>query len=376
MQQSFHIPLVPDGADYYSILENIYLLTPLSRNRKLFRSGGGIKSLRAFVCGWGAKPIADMLQSKVLSAAQLVDRHSALPFYERFVPPGLAPQWRKAVLTHSREGLYTAKNRWEILNSSRLRACLSCIEDDLHQFGTSYWRELHHLPGARVCSRHGEELVEQPESVKRTDVLDKGLLPDMVVDIGLIQKMVRKSFKAHKALADLVECTVGGGSTSLGPRERSLKLLRVVDLKPENLKSELMSFWGTETLRELSLNLEVAVNDQAIERLTRGTDYGCHPVLLAALITMIESGATCLPIPDGSDEDFLSFLAARFELPIEMVNLAVEVGYPLAAASALYAGDRRYVVAGDGLATERDTDCFFSVLPMDLWQGLPDSKRH
>ena len=80
MQQSFHIPLVPDGADYYSILENIYLLTPLSRNRKLFRSGGGIKSLRAFVCGWGAKPIADMLQSKVLSEAQLVVRHSALPF--------------------------------------------------------------------------------------------------------------------------------------------------------------------------------------------------------------------------------------------------------------------------------------------------------
>src|SRR5690606_21987686 len=94
-------------------------------------------------------------------ARSLALEHTLLPYFTCFLPR----RRRKEALQHLLAGtghLHMALG----INSSgvrpveRFRLCPVCTAHDIREFGETYWRRHHHLPGVFVCAEHGDYLLE------------------------------------------------------------------------------------------------------------------------------------------------------------------------------------------------------------------------
>jgi hypothetical protein len=96
-----------------------------------------------------------------LSLQEIVERHTMLPFYGRFLPR----ERLSACLDILKSGLNTSmpsklglQNQSNVVAPACLRFCRSCALEDISAYGETFWRRSHQLSGALVCSAHGEVL--------------------------------------------------------------------------------------------------------------------------------------------------------------------------------------------------------------------------
>lgn len=78
----------------------------------------------------------------------LLLKHSFLPFFSAI---------RTGYTTgdvQSRFEKYKQSHLWLSAPSGKLRACQNCVTSDINDFGFSYWRRSHQLPGLIRCHRH------------------------------------------------------------------------------------------------------------------------------------------------------------------------------------------------------------------------------
>lgn len=90
------------------------------------------------------------------SAEQIIYDRTLLPYFLPFAPPDVGRAAIDAMRGPSIGGL---KFRLGLLTSGirahhPLKACMDCIEDDLHSYASTYWHRSHQLPGAAVCLKH------------------------------------------------------------------------------------------------------------------------------------------------------------------------------------------------------------------------------
>lgn len=96
-----------------------------------------------------------------LTVEELAYRHTLLPYYTHFMQPGERARVLEAMLDrrahlHVRLGICAGA----VARTAFFRLCPVCTKEDVANYGETYWRRMHHLPGVVVCAAHGEVLVE------------------------------------------------------------------------------------------------------------------------------------------------------------------------------------------------------------------------
>jgi TniQ len=116
-----------------------------------------------------------------MQPVELLERHTLYPYLVAFTPPKRreyliskalgSPSERKSLGVSARHGFGAGRLR---------RVCPHCIRDDLKQYGESYWRRAHLLPGVHVCVQHNAWLLTTPVSVQRGAGTDQLMPTDLV----------------------------------------------------------------------------------------------------------------------------------------------------------------------------------------------------
>jgi len=91
-----------------------------------------------------------------LSLAELIKRHTLLPYYEPFLTQQQVDD-ANTLMAGNGEGLMLRlgliASRLEF--ASRVRFCFNCIDQDIACVGAAYWHRVHQLPGVLICPHHG-----------------------------------------------------------------------------------------------------------------------------------------------------------------------------------------------------------------------------
>ncbi|NEU78986.1 TnsD family Tn7-like transposition protein [Nostoc sp. UIC 10630] len=90
----------------------------------------------------------------------LIYKYTLYPFYSVFLPSKRASQVMESMKAdfggdiHTRTGIMASSLKMQ----RYLRFCPKCLEEDLQNYGESYWHKLHQTPGVLVCLVHGVTL--------------------------------------------------------------------------------------------------------------------------------------------------------------------------------------------------------------------------
>ncbi|SEF02858.1 TnsD family Tn7-like transposition protein [Pseudomonas migulae] len=91
-----------------------------------------------------------------LSLAEVIKRHTLLPYYEPFLTQQQVDD-ANTLMAGNGEGLMLRlgliASRLEF--ASRVRFCFDCIDQDMACVGVAYWHRVHQLPGVLICPHHG-----------------------------------------------------------------------------------------------------------------------------------------------------------------------------------------------------------------------------
>ena len=90
----------------------------------------------------------------------LIYKHTLYPLYSPFLPPERASQVLESMKgddggdIHTRAGIMASS----ITMPKYFRFCPTCLEEDLHNYGESYWHRIHQTPGVLACPLHRQIL--------------------------------------------------------------------------------------------------------------------------------------------------------------------------------------------------------------------------
>lgn len=96
------------------------------------------------------------------TANELIDAHTHLPLYSRFLDPGRTTRIRLKLQGKERRGIQflLGGGHKRMLSSQWLRYCPLCVRSDRTEYGECYWHRVHQVMGVEVCPHHGTWLEE------------------------------------------------------------------------------------------------------------------------------------------------------------------------------------------------------------------------
>jgi hypothetical protein len=100
-----------------------------------------------------------------MTVADIIDRHTPLPFFEPFVDPSTSTKVRNVMTQGSSSrsvGKLLGISRDEFLGPEYLQFCPACAAQDAIRTGFSFWHRVHQLPGVVVCPTHERALFRIP----------------------------------------------------------------------------------------------------------------------------------------------------------------------------------------------------------------------
>lgn len=103
-----------------------------------------------------AKEFAELALDGTISAAELIQHHTAFPIYASILGQGTAGRWAEA-LTKGDSGswnrFFPTKRDGELFSASP-RLCPQCVAEDEPRYGLAFWRVQHQIPFMRFCPEH------------------------------------------------------------------------------------------------------------------------------------------------------------------------------------------------------------------------------
>lgn len=118
---------------------------------------------------FGLQGLVDYLPSG-FQVSDLINDHTAYPYYARFLDPDTNKQLRAAMEGSSQQrcflGLGTTSCR--VPKHDKMMFCRDCAVDDRAAYGFATWKRAHQLAGVVVCPVHGAPLMES--LVRRIDL--------------------------------------------------------------------------------------------------------------------------------------------------------------------------------------------------------------
>lgn len=162
MGLNFHFfPAAYQDETLHSVLSRYAQLCGLRSCRAAFygsRQASFYSQNVAFPCQLG-ELIKALPSGTELSLAEVVKRHTLLPYYAPFLSQQQVED-AYALMAGNGKGLMLRlgliASRLEF--AARVRFCPVCIEQDITCVGAAYWHRVHQLPGVLVCPHHGSAL--------------------------------------------------------------------------------------------------------------------------------------------------------------------------------------------------------------------------
>lgn len=253
-----------------------------------------------------------------LSVAQIIKRHSVLPYYAPFLTNDQL-QYAHSSMAGDGRGLMLmlGVNASRVEGAARVRFCPSCLTDDISRFGAAYWHRVHQLPGVLVCPQHSQLLkVVDPSWYSRNSQqlnlpgddgvqahaiqLNAGVhtLPKLhQIACGSLQLLglERGPLPATAVRAFLLQAAVDLGLTS-GAAHR-LDLRRLASHMASLFKF-LPADWEYSVLRKAPPGLPATWVTKLL-RTPRGTH---HPLKYLVLANALGVDLTCIPCVDKPAE--------------------------------------------------------------------------
>lgn len=133
-------------------------------SRALFHSGLPTKQLLASVFGTNRSNTSFLIAADAtltarlagVSPVELVLEHSMLPYSTAFMPRERQRALLEKALNPRAQNESLASLTKNVTYSVKFkRVCPDCVREDLKNFGESYWRRSHLLPGVLWCPMHG-----------------------------------------------------------------------------------------------------------------------------------------------------------------------------------------------------------------------------
>jgi hypothetical protein len=164
-----------------------------------------LPQLRAnFLSIWPLAPLAPFYR---VSPEHLLWHHTTFPYATGFVTGESYELAKRATLQGGKgmaQLLAVMQNASFGLATRRL--CLRCVQEDLAQFGESYWHRAHNLPGVRMCAKHRCSLVSSqlPAGTLRTEYrlpieCETSALPDIGKSFGHLDLARRSVYLLNRS---------------------------------------------------------------------------------------------------------------------------------------------------------------------------------
>ncbi len=260
---------------------------------------------------------------------QLIDGHTALPFFSPFM--NLERAWQ------AREDMKISQTRLIPNNTGAssgpvplpmfLRFCPLCADEDRNQFGEYYWHRLHQLPGVEVCPVH-EVWLEQSSARARQRSYGSRYVSAEATVIACPPRNITKSVPDHRALINIARDAswlvdqrelLPGGEAILS---RYLKLYTKLGISTQSgivrrgkLKELLLMKYSPELLKFLHCDIKATDDEDWPAKLRTGLRRlkTAHPLQHLLLIqatgcTAEEFFSDCTtPVQSGSDMEIKPF---------------------------------------------------------------------
>ena len=90
------------------------------------------------------------------SSDRIIDHHTLLPYFARFLAPNQLEGIRRAMRLGSGSGIAGQAGIMAstVKTPQVLQYCPQCVESDRMAYGETYWHRVHQLPGVMVCPHH------------------------------------------------------------------------------------------------------------------------------------------------------------------------------------------------------------------------------
>lgn len=244
--------------------------------------------------------ISNMPLNAPYTADGFIIKHSLFPFLASFVPEKRAKdviQNMKAgdvANIYNRLGL-TASN---ILNNRYFRFCPRCVQEDIKEFGETYWHRIHQITGVFVCPKHEELIYDStvlmrgknrqsyiPATkkncfIKRVNTFSDDTFKKLLWIAKDIEQILSKPFtfqsiQKHKYI--YMEKLIEKGFANLNTM-----------VHQKRLRQALNEFWGEEVLHLLQSPIIVNRDCLWLSNLVRDNEISTQPIRHLLLLRMLD----------------------------------------------------------------------------------------
>jgi len=111
--------------------------------------------------------VAHLPPGSQITAAQLIENHSFLPYYRPFLASETYTQVVAQIMgDQAVPNILGALSKFRKHVPIYLRYCPQCVTADRREYGETYWHRQHQLPGMCVCAEHAVWLEDSPAYAK------------------------------------------------------------------------------------------------------------------------------------------------------------------------------------------------------------------
>lgn len=237
-------------------------------------------------------------------AEELIYNHTMFPYFTAFITEDRAKRIYDYMLSDNGSKIYSElglSNSYIKLNTY-LRFCPECVEEDLKQYGETYWHRIHQVAGLNFCIKHKKLLYISTAAIR---LKNRQEYINSMMEICM--NMNNKNFKPIEMIGientsyvfeDLKNksLTIGRNIDYLLNNKVEFKELnhfrefyidRLVENKlaaginsiyQDELLPKFKSFWGEMLLENLNCNFDIDKRHNWVSTITRKHRKGFHPI--------------------------------------------------------------------------------------------------
>ncbi|WP_026970854.1 TnsD family Tn7-like transposition protein [Aliagarivorans marinus] len=323
-----------------------------------------------------------------LPALDLVEHHSALPYWRLFTNETVFNSVQKDMVSGDTQSAYSRLSivASRVTEPSVIRYCPRCAASDLHQYGVAFWHTEHQLPGVIACATHRVMLVSVPRSRSRL-VLPPQL--ERAVQLSLAPMVAVQLAQLSRELLDASWSPLGNERLIYAYSVRLAEMgfaSANLNVRQQAWRSELEAYWNP-LLSEPSLDsvFSLGKRQQFPACMVRGVAANHHPLkhllMVGALFESVSDFMRFTETAEATHQKVLERHARRIDrdklrrkLEVEQQTLSkLKAGQSLRRVAKTLGGSvstfKRIALRG-GIEIKRRTQKLFEEERRVIWRKL------
>ena len=252
-----------------------------------------------------------------LNWSRILYNHTLFPYYGAFVPMERAVKAMDIMRDGNASRVYNmlglAASGQKKHSLGFFRHCSKCINDDIEEYGETYWHRIHQIPESIVCTKHNEYIRETCYPViganRQEYKVARGIeLKENNLDLSDFE------FSKLKLLAETMERLLSKEYTLYNPSESRQVLMKTLILEglaspygmihQSKLQNIVVDFWSDNLLVLLGHQIEINNSNNWLSTLVRGKRRISNPISNILLLQALHIDIDDFLSPEPEVEDF------------------------------------------------------------------------